>query len=282
MIYLSLGSNIGDRAGNLNAAIDRLRAFGEVVAISSFYETEPVEFTAQAWFLNCAVALDTEKTPQQLLAGILDIEQQLGRRRGQKKGPRIIDLDILLFGNSIVDDPGLTIPHPAMHERRFVLEPLGRNRTRRASSSAQANDSRTTRCVAVRTSSAQDKLATDSTDETDSLLLIFLSALIRADPWLILDLRNNDSAPGFFRCGHGRLFLGELRLDEIHEGSRLWPSRSASVTHAHEEDERAQHIRIAQAGCNRGAFVPPPDTPSAFLCTSATTACWLRLEIGVS
>jgi 2-amino-4-hydroxy-6-hydroxymethyldihydropteridine diphosphokinase len=94
------------------------------VVVSSFYETEPVEFTAQAWFLNCAVALDTEKTPQQLLAGILDIEQQLGRRREQKKGPRIIDVDILLFGNSIVDDPGLTIPHPAMHERRFVLEPL--------------------------------------------------------------------------------------------------------------------------------------------------------------
>jgi 2-amino-4-hydroxy-6-hydroxymethyldihydropteridine diphosphokinase len=123
-VYLSLGSNIGDPAGNLNAAIDRLRALGEVVAVSSFYETEPVEFTAQAWFLNCAVALDTEKNPQQLLAGILDIEEQLGRRRGQKKGPRIIDLDILLFGNSIVDDPGLTIPHPAMHERRFVLEPL--------------------------------------------------------------------------------------------------------------------------------------------------------------
>jgi 2-amino-4-hydroxy-6-hydroxymethyldihydropteridine diphosphokinase len=123
-VYLSLGSNIGDLAGNLNAAIDRLRALGEVVAVSSFYETEPVEFTAQAWFLNCAVALDTEKNPQQLLAGILDIEEQLGRRRGQKKGPRIIDLDILLFGNSIVDDPGLTIPHPAMHERRFVLEPL--------------------------------------------------------------------------------------------------------------------------------------------------------------
>ena len=124
LVYLSLGSNIGDRAGHLNTAIDRLRVFGEVVAVSSFYETEPVEFTAQPWFLNCAVALDTEKKPQQLLAGILEIEQQLGRRREQKKGPRIIDLDILLFGDSIVDDPGLTIPHPAMHERRFVLEPL--------------------------------------------------------------------------------------------------------------------------------------------------------------
>lgn len=123
-VYLSLGSNVGDRAANLNTAIDNLRAFGEVVAVSSVYETEPVEFTAQPWFLNCAVILDTDKTPKQLLAGILDIEQRLGRQRLQKKGPRIIDIDILLSGNSIVEDPGLTIPHPAMHERRFVLEPL--------------------------------------------------------------------------------------------------------------------------------------------------------------
>jgi 2-amino-4-hydroxy-6-hydroxymethyldihydropteridine diphosphokinase len=123
-VYLSLGSNVGDRAANLNTAIDHLRELGVVVAISSFYETEPVEFTAQPWFLNCAVALDTEKTPKQLLTGILEIEQQLGRRRAQKKGPRIIDIDILLFGNSLVEGPGLTIPHPAMHERRFALEPL--------------------------------------------------------------------------------------------------------------------------------------------------------------
>jgi len=123
-VYLSLGSNVGDRVGNLNAAIDRLRAFGDIVEVSSFYETEPVEFTAQRWFLNCAVKLETEKTPRPLLAGILEIEQQMGRRRGQQKGPRIIDLDILLFGNSVVEDQGLTIPHPAMHERRFVLEPL--------------------------------------------------------------------------------------------------------------------------------------------------------------
>lgn len=115
---------MGDRAGNLNAAIDRLRTLGEVLAVSSFYETEPVEFTAQPWFLNCVVKVDTEKTPEQLLAGILKIEQQLGRQRGPQKGPRIIDLDILLFGNSIVKAAGLTIPHPAMHERRFVLEPL--------------------------------------------------------------------------------------------------------------------------------------------------------------
>jgi 2-amino-4-hydroxy-6-hydroxymethyldihydropteridine diphosphokinase len=123
-VYLSLGSNVGDRAGNLKAAIDRLRAFGEVVAVSSFYETEPVEFTAQPWFLNCAIKLDAQKTPAQLLTGIVEIEHQLGRQRGQEKGPRTIDLDILLFGNSILEGRGLTIPHPAMHKRRFVLEPL--------------------------------------------------------------------------------------------------------------------------------------------------------------
>ncbi|HWY53846.1 MAG TPA: 2-amino-4-hydroxy-6-hydroxymethyldihydropteridine diphosphokinase [Terriglobales bacterium] len=123
-VYLSLGSNVGERAANLNTAIDRLRAFGKVLAVSSFYETEPVEFTTQPWFLNCAITLNTDKTPKQLLAGILEIEQQLGRRRAQKKGPRIIDIDILLFGSQIVDDPGLTIPHPALPQRRFVLEPL--------------------------------------------------------------------------------------------------------------------------------------------------------------
>jgi 2-amino-4-hydroxy-6-hydroxymethyldihydropteridine diphosphokinase len=124
LVYLSMGSNVGDRAANLNAAIARLGAFGDVVAVSSFYETEPVELAAQAWFLNCAVKLDTEKMPKQLLAAILDLEQEMGRRRVQKSGPRSIDIDILLFGNSIVDTRGLTVPHPAMHQRRFVLEPL--------------------------------------------------------------------------------------------------------------------------------------------------------------
>lgn len=124
VVYLSLGSNVGDRAANLNAAIERLGRLGEVQAVSSFYETEPVEFTAQPWFLNCVVKLDTEKMPKQLLAGILEVEQEMGRRRVQKKGPRTIDIDILLFGNSIVETKGLTIPHPAMHERRFVLEPM--------------------------------------------------------------------------------------------------------------------------------------------------------------
>jgi len=124
IVYLSLGSNVGDRAANLNAAIERLRTLAEVVAVSSFYETQPVEFTDQPWFLNCALKLGTEKMPRQLLAGILDVEQQMGRRRTQKKGPRTIDIDILLFGSSVIDTKGLTVPHPAMHDRRFVLEPL--------------------------------------------------------------------------------------------------------------------------------------------------------------
>ena len=123
-VYLSLGSNVGDRAENLRTAIGHLGRLGTVVTVSSFYETEPVELTAQPWFLNCAVELDTEKMPRQLISGVLAIEQEMGRRRQQKKGPRNIDIDILLFGNSVVAARGLTIPHPAMHERRFVLEPF--------------------------------------------------------------------------------------------------------------------------------------------------------------
>jgi len=123
-VYLSLGSNIGDRDKNLQEAITRLSHLGAISAVSSFYETEPVEMTAQAWFLNCALKLETEKMPRQLLKGILDLEREMGRRRIQSKGPRNIDIDILLFGNSIVKTKGLTIPHPALHERRFVLEPL--------------------------------------------------------------------------------------------------------------------------------------------------------------
>ena len=123
-VYLSLGSNLGDRQANLHAAIERLGQLGEVAAVSSFYETEPVDLAAQPWFCNCAVALATDRMPRQLLAATQAIEQALGRRRTQPKGPRVIDVDILLFGSSVVDLPQLTIPHPAMHLRRFVLEPL--------------------------------------------------------------------------------------------------------------------------------------------------------------
>jgi 2-amino-4-hydroxy-6-hydroxymethyldihydropteridine diphosphokinase len=122
--YLSLGSNIGDREAQLRQAVTQLGTLGRVAALSSFYETEPVEFTEQAWFLNCALALETAKTSGELMTEILHIEQQLGRRRVQKKGPRSIDIDILLFNNEIIESEELTIPHPAMQQRRFVLEPV--------------------------------------------------------------------------------------------------------------------------------------------------------------
>ncbi len=123
-VYLSLGSNLGDRRANLQAALARLAELGELKSVSSFYETEPVELTSQPWFLNIAAALETELMPKQLMSRILDLERSLGRRRIQPKGPRLIDIDILLFGNSLVDTKGLTIPHPALPQRRFVLEPL--------------------------------------------------------------------------------------------------------------------------------------------------------------
>jgi 2-amino-4-hydroxy-6-hydroxymethyldihydropteridine diphosphokinase len=124
LVYLSLGSNVGDREAQLQEARAKLAAVGRVVAESSFYETEPVEFTQQPWFLNCVLALETSKTPQELIAAVLRIEVEMGRRRVQKKGPRTIDIDILLFDDTIVDSEELTIPHPTMHQRRFVLEPL--------------------------------------------------------------------------------------------------------------------------------------------------------------
>ena len=124
LAYLSLGSNIGDRESHLVNAIARLQACGTIVRVSSFYETEPVEVTEQAWFLNCAVAMETQQTPSQLMAAALKIEREMGRHRAQKKGPRTIDIDILLFGKTVLNSPELTIPHPAMHQRRFVLESL--------------------------------------------------------------------------------------------------------------------------------------------------------------
>jgi 2-amino-4-hydroxy-6-hydroxymethyldihydropteridine diphosphokinase len=132
LAYLSLGSNVGDRVAHLRDALARLGAAGRAVAVSSFYETEPVEFTRQPWFLNCAVALETSLSPRQLMTAILRIEEEMGRKRVQKKGPRSIDIDILIFVSQIADEIAdtimeskeLTIPHPAMQQRRFVLEPL--------------------------------------------------------------------------------------------------------------------------------------------------------------
>jgi 2-amino-4-hydroxy-6-hydroxymethyldihydropteridine diphosphokinase len=124
IVYLSLGSNVGDREAQLRDAQQRLAKLGRLTGLSSVYETEPVEFTQQPWFLNGAVAIEISHTPQQLMASILRIEEEMGRRRVQKKGPRNIDMDILLFADVVMESKELTIPHPAMHYRRFVLEPL--------------------------------------------------------------------------------------------------------------------------------------------------------------
>jgi 2-amino-4-hydroxy-6-hydroxymethyldihydropteridine diphosphokinase len=123
--YLSLGSNVGDREANLVRAIEELAPRGvRIIRQSSFYETEPLEIRDQAWFLNCAVEAETALTPHQLITVLLEIESEMGRHRGIKYGPRNIDMDILLFGASVVDTPDLVIPHPRMAERRFVLAPM--------------------------------------------------------------------------------------------------------------------------------------------------------------
>lgn len=124
-VYLSLGSNLGDRAGNLREAVARLRNLGSIIAESSLYETEPVEVQeTQPWYLNCAVAMQTELLPQDFLQKVLSVEQQMGRRRTGAKAARNIDIDVIFFGDAVIETAELTLPHPAMHQRRFVLEPL--------------------------------------------------------------------------------------------------------------------------------------------------------------
>ncbi len=122
--YLSLGSNLGDRAANLRAAIAQLDVAGRLLAVSALYEAQPVDVPDQPWFLNCVAALETDKAPRELLQMALQVEAAMGRLRMREKGPRKIDIDVALFGDRVVDEPGLKIPHPAMHQRRFVLEPL--------------------------------------------------------------------------------------------------------------------------------------------------------------
>jgi 2-amino-4-hydroxy-6-hydroxymethyldihydropteridine diphosphokinase len=160
-IYLSIGANVGDRAGNIRRAIEALggrasvpsdtgRSPGasgtgqgsastgtgrsptpvgtgrgvRVTRVSSLYETEPVEMREQPWFLNCVVEAETDLLPQELMDALLEIERGMGRERRAPKGPRLIDMDILLYGSSVVKTPGLEIPHPRMAERRFVLVPF--------------------------------------------------------------------------------------------------------------------------------------------------------------
>jgi 2-amino-4-hydroxy-6-hydroxymethyldihydropteridine diphosphokinase len=125
LVYLSLGSNIGDRAENLNAAIAALAGAGvRVRRLSSFYETEPVDYLEQAWFLNCVLEGQTEFQPGELLRALRGIETGMGSKKLIAKGPRLIDIDILLYGKHVIDTAELQVPHPRMALRRFVLVPL--------------------------------------------------------------------------------------------------------------------------------------------------------------
>ena len=126
--YVGVGANLGDREGTIRAALAALDALPDVavVAVSTLRETDPVGYLDQPRFLNGAAALETELGPLELLDALLEVERELGRVRGEgpRFGPRPIDLDLLLHGDLVLDEPGLVVPHPRLHERRFALEPL--------------------------------------------------------------------------------------------------------------------------------------------------------------
>jgi 2-amino-4-hydroxy-6-hydroxymethyldihydropteridine diphosphokinase len=125
--YIGLGSNLGDREGYLRRALELLGEEPEidVVAVSSLRETDPADFVDQPRFLNAAAEIETSLPARALLERLLAVEQAIGRRRvGPRFGPRTIDLDLLLYGDEVVDEPGLTVPHPRLAQRRFALEPL--------------------------------------------------------------------------------------------------------------------------------------------------------------
>ncbi len=125
--YVGLGANLGDREATLLRAVELLAETPavEVVAVSRVRETDPVGYTAQPRFLNAAAAVETTLPPRELLERLLAVERELGRTRaGPRFGPRTIDLDLLVYGDVVADEPGLTVPHPRLHERRFALEPL--------------------------------------------------------------------------------------------------------------------------------------------------------------
>ena len=124
--FVGIGSNLGDRESHLSRAVELLSTADniEVSAVSQIRETEPVGPVEQGPFLNAAVRVETELAPRELLDLLLEIEERMGRVRRERFGPRTIDLDLLLYGDEVVDEPGLTVPHPRLTERRFALEPL--------------------------------------------------------------------------------------------------------------------------------------------------------------
>ena len=124
-VFVALGTNLGDRARNLARGVEGLRRQGlRITRASSVYETEPVGGPAQGAYLNAVVQAETALPPRGVLASCLDVERALGRERSVRNAPRTLDLDLLLYGDAVVDEPGLTVPHPRLPERRFVLVPL--------------------------------------------------------------------------------------------------------------------------------------------------------------
>lgn len=123
--FLSLGSNLGDSRALIRNALGEIRAAGiKIIQVSSLYKTEPVDYLDQPWFINCVAKVETTLSAKRLLWILKCIERTMGRIRGKPKGPRLIDIDILLYENVVVRSTGLTIPHPRLTERRFVLVPL--------------------------------------------------------------------------------------------------------------------------------------------------------------
>lgn len=123
-VYVGLGANLGDRAATLRAAAQRLASLGEVTAVSSLYETAPVGYAEQPPFLNAVLELRTSLSPAALVRALLAIEHDLGRVRTFRNAPRTLDLDLLLHGDAVTSDTAALVPHPRLHERAFVLEPL--------------------------------------------------------------------------------------------------------------------------------------------------------------
>lgn len=124
IVYLSLGSNIGDKAAQIAQALDRLAKVFTVKRVSPIYLTEPVGLKDQDWFLNCVAEVETEKDPEKLLSSLQSIEKKMGKTKTKVNGPRTIDIDILFYDEQIVNRKNLVIPHPKLHTRLFVLRPM--------------------------------------------------------------------------------------------------------------------------------------------------------------
>jgi 2-amino-4-hydroxy-6-hydroxymethyldihydropteridine diphosphokinase len=122
--YIALGSNVGDREENITKAFVALKQKLQILKISSLYETKPMYLEDQGWFVNCAAKIETALTPRELLEFLKSIEKALGRKQAVRNGPRLIDLDVLIYGDQVVSENDLQVPHPKIQERAFVLVPL--------------------------------------------------------------------------------------------------------------------------------------------------------------